>query len=50
MEISLKGQILQMWDADGNYNGPTYRILVVDGEPVNIDDYAAEHGFTLPDS
>jgi len=50
MEFSLKGIILQFWDADGNYNGPTNRVMVVNGLPYNIDDYAAEHGFTLPDS
>lgn len=51
MEISYKGIILTaMYDADGNYIGNPARVLMCNGEIINIDDYASEHGFTLPDS
>lgn len=51
MDFSLKGIILTtMYDADGNYIGNPARVLMHNGEVINIDDYAEEHGFSLPDS
>jgi len=51
MEFSLKATILNtMYDADGNYIGNPARVLMHNGEVINIDDYAAANGFTLPDS
>lgn len=50
MEVSYKGLILDLWDNDGNYHGPTPRVLVVGDKAINIEEYAEEHGFELPDS
>ena len=51
MEYSLQGIILmRMYDADGNYIGnPSRKIMTEDGL-IDIDEYAEEHGFSLPDS
>ena len=49
-EPSLKGLILELYDEEGNYYGPNPRVIVVNGVGYQIDQYAQEHGFTLPDS
>lgn len=50
METSLVGLILSLYDEDGNYNGPMPRKIFHKGVAVDIDEYAATHGITLPNS
>jgi hypothetical protein len=44
--------ILRMYDADGNYIGPSERCIVVDGVRIDIDEYAAASNgrLVLPDA
>lgn len=44
--------ILRMFDSEGNYTGPSERVLFVNGEMINIDDYAAASNgrLVLPDA
>jgi|13_taG_2_1085334.scaffolds.fasta_scaffold11765_3 hypothetical protein len=48
----LDALILKMYDAEGNYTGPSERVLFVNGEMINIDDYAAASNgrLVLPDA
>jgi|DEB0MinimDraft_10_1074344.scaffolds.fasta_scaffold133426_2 hypothetical protein len=50
IEFYPEAQILRLFDSEGNYRGPAERIIVVNGEFINIDDWATENGVTLPDA
>jgi len=50
MKASPDAVILNLFDADGNYIGPGERKIVFLGEVIDIDEYAAATGLTLPDS
>lgn len=49
MKPNLYGLIMNYFDENGVWTGPSLRVLVVNGEAVNIDVWAAENGVTLPD-
>jgi len=46
----IESMILNFFDENNVWQGPTLRKLMIDNEVVDIDEYAAEFGFTLPDS
>ena len=46
----IEGIITNLFDDDNVWQGMPGRVIVVDNEFVNIDEYASEFGFTLPDS
>ena len=50
MKICPDETILRLYDADGNYIGPTGRKFLWFGELIDIDEYASESGLVLPDS
>lgn len=50
MKVCPDATILNLFDADGNYIGPAERKIVFLGEVIDIDEYAATAGLTLPDS
>lgn len=50
MKASPDAVILNLYDAEGNYIGPAERKIVFLGEVIDIDEYAASSGLTLPDS
>lgn len=43
-------KIHRLYDAHGNYVGPTDKMLKVGGEKIHLEDYAKQHGITLPKS
>jgi hypothetical protein len=46
----IESMILNFFNDDNVWQGPPLRRMVIDNEVVDIDEYAAEFGFTLPDS
>ena len=50
MKIAPDTFILRYFDEDGVWQGPITRKIVVFGEVIDIDEYAAESGLVLPDS
>lgn len=48
MIFSPEVVIMRLFDSEGNYIGPAERTIVVNGEFINIDDWAEENGVTLP--
>lgn len=50
MKLVPDAYILSLFDSDGNYVGPSERKIVWLGEVIDIDEYAATAGLTLPDS
>jgi len=48
--LNAHSVILKMYDSEGNYRGPAERKIIFNGEIIDIDEYAAEVGLTLPDS
>lgn len=50
MKCSPDAFILSLFDSEGNYIGPGERKILWLGETIDIDDYAANVGLTLPDS
>ena len=50
--ITLKpdNYILSLFDSEGVWTGPAERIVVFNGEFINIDTYASENGITWPDA
>ena len=41
-------KIQRLYDADGKWIGPKDKMLSIGGEKIHIDDYAKQHGITLP--
>lgn len=50
MEVSLYGLIMSKFDENGVWQGSSLRVIVVNGEAIQIDQWAAENGVTLPDA
>jgi len=50
MDIAPDFMILSLFDENGVWTGPPSRKVLVQGEVINIDEYAAESGLVLPDS
>ncbi len=46
----IESCILNFFDDNNVWQGPPMRRMVIDNEVVDIDEYASEFGFTLPDS
>lgn len=46
----IEAEIARLFDDDNVWQGMPARTMMLDGEVVNIDEYAAEFGFTLPDA
>jgi len=46
----IEAFILGLYDDDNVWRGMPGRVVFIDNEAVQIDDYASEYGFTLPDS
>tara|TARA_R100001510_G_C7527844_1_gene120555 strand:- start:344 stop:514 length:171 start_codon:yes stop_codon:yes gene_type:complete len=46
----IESMILGYFDENNVWQGPRLRKLMIDNEVIDIDDYAAEFGLTLPDS
>lgn len=41
-------KIHRLYDVDGNYVGPADGMLTIQGKKVKLEDYAKQHGITLP--
>ena len=50
MKVCPDEFILRLFDAEGNYIGPSERVFDWFGEIINIDTYAEQTGLVLPDS
>jgi len=48
----IEAMIIGLYGGENNdeWCGMPGRVIVIDDEAINIDEYAAEFGFTLPDS
>ena len=46
----IESMITNLFDDNNVWQGPPLRKLMIDNEVVDIDEYASEFGFTLPDS
>ena len=50
MQPNIYGIIMGMFDENGVWQGSSLRVIVINGEGIQIDKWAAENGVTLPDS
>lgn len=50
MDVSIHGLIMNKFDENGVWQGSSLRVIVVNGEGIQIDQWAAENGVTLPDA
>lgn len=44
----MNTKFLRLFNEDGEWTGNKDRIILVDGEEHNLDDYAKQHGIELP--
>jgi hypothetical protein len=46
----IEAFILGLFDENNVWCGMPARVVYIDDEAIQIDDYASEYGFTLPDA